>query len=220
MDQRGRRRIRGEVREEFQLGRALLFKVEVEKEVRAEIDKDRARLFHLLKQLPPEQQLEAANCVKRLLMNYSKLASYRGVLKGYGVFRTRLKLEQDRARFYLVEYLQDHREEKNENQDLVKYLDTKNGRLSTLRTRRDDPLWAWLPRSIEDAFRRDKTPIREGEFWEQALKKFPEKVMPYLSRARKMAEAPSVKNTLFVWPRIVREHKKRRKQKGGPLPED
>jgi hypothetical protein len=217
MDQQDRRRIRREVREEFQLGRALLFKVEVEKAVRAEIDKDRTRLFDLLKQLPLEQQLEAANCVKRLLVNYSKLASYRGVLKGYDVFRTRLQLEQDRARFYLVEYLQKHREEKNENEALVKYLDTKNGRLSALRTSKDDPLWAWLPRSLEKAFRSASIPIRDGEFWEEALKRFPEKVMPYLSRAKRMAKTPIVKNTLYVWPRIVREHKKRREQKGESL---
>jgi hypothetical protein len=205
MDQQDRRRIRREVREEFQLGRALLFKVEVEKAVRAEIDKDRTRLFDLLKQLPLEQQLEAANCVKRLLVNYSKLASYRGVLKGYDVFRTRLQLEQDRARFYL------------ENEALVKYLDTKNGRLSALRTSKDDPLWAWLPRSLEKAFRSASIPIRDGEFWEEALKRFPEKVMPYLSRAKRMAKTPIVKNTLYVWPRIVREHKKRREQKGESL---
>ena len=218
MDQRARRRIRAEVREEFQLGTALLFRIEVEKAVRAEIKRERSRLFDLLKQLPLAQQLETTDCIKRLLLNYSTLASYRGVLKGYDVFRTRLELEQDRARFYLVEYLQKHREEKNENQALVKYLDTKNGRLSALRTPKDDPLWAWLPRSLEEAFRSANIPMRDGEFWEEALQKFPEKVMPYLSRAKKMAKIPSVKNTLYVWPRIVREHKKRRKQKGDSPP--
>lgn len=218
MDEQDRGRTRREVREEFQLGRALLFKVEVEKQARAEIDKDRARLFDLMRQLPQEQQLEAANCVKRLLMNYSKLASYRGVLKGYGVFRTRLKLEQDRARLYLVEYLQKHPKAKND--ELVEHLDTKNERLSKLRTPKNDPLWAWLPRSLEEAFHRANIPIRIGAVWEDALKEFPEQVMPYFSRAKKMAKSSTVKNTLYVWPRIVREHKKHRKQKGESLSEE
>ncbi|MFZ3334211.1 MAG: hypothetical protein WA197_26510 [Candidatus Acidiferrales bacterium] len=148
----------------------------------------------------------------RLLMNYSKLASYRGVLEGHEVFRLGKKLGEDRARFYLVEYLQTHR--KAGNEELVAYLDRKNGRLSALKTKKDDPLWAWLPRSLEDLFRKRGIHAFPGEFWETALKEFPSAVMPYLSRAKKIAKEPSVRNALFSWKRIIREHRKRRNTSG------
>jgi hypothetical protein len=66
------------------------------------------------------------------------------------------------------------------------------------------------------AFRKENLQLREGEYWEMALKKFPKLVLPYLSRTKEMAKKVRFKNVLFAWPRIVREYKKRRK-KGNAL---
>ena len=217
MDKERKRQTRRRVHEEFHIGRASLFRVETERKVRAEIAEDRERLFEAFKQMGPQKELGLCQCLGRLLMNFSKVASYRGLLEGYEVFRTGLKLGEDRARFYLVEYLQTH--PNAENSELVRHLDRKNGRLSALRTSKNDPLWAWLPRSWEESFRERNIDLREGEFWEAALEEFPELVMPYLSRAKKMAKKAKVKNVLFVWPRIVLEHRKRRKKNDASPPE-
>ncbi|MGO9862308.1 MAG: hypothetical protein ACLPLR_01750 [Terriglobales bacterium] len=212
MDDKKKKQIENGVREEFRVGRARLFRVETERKVRAEIAEDRNRIFAAFKQLGLEKELELTQGLGRLLINFSKLASYRGVLEGYHLFRTGIKLGEDHARFYLVEYLQMHPDA--ENSELVRYLDRKNGRLSVLKTNQNDPLWAWLPRSWNEEFRNRGITLREGEFWEMALKEFPELVMPYLSRAKKMAKEARVRNVLFSWPQIIKEHKKRRK-KGG-----
>lgn len=163
MDESRKRRIRGGARKEFRLGRAALFRVEAETKLRAEIAQDRERVFAAVKELGSQRELELTQALGRLLMNYSKLASYRGVLEGHEVFRLGKKLGEDRARFYLVEYLQTHR--KAGNEELVAYLDRKNGRLSALKTKKDDPLWAWLPRSLEDLFRKRGIHAFPGEFW-------------------------------------------------------
>jgi hypothetical protein len=218
MDKQKKERIRREVREDFRLGRARLFRVEAEEKARAEIAEDRSRLFAAFKQLgPPEKELELTQCLGRLLMNFSKMASYRGVLEGYNVFRTGLELGEDRARFYVMEYLQTHPEA--ENAELVRYLDRKNGRLSKLKTKKDSPLWARLRPTWKKAFRKKNIPLQEGEYWETAFKEFPTLVMPYLSRAKDMAQEARFKNVLFTWPRIIREHKRRRKKTAASLPE-
>ena len=212
MDEARKREIRDDVRKEFRLGRAALFRVEAESKLRAEIAQDRERVFAAVKELGSQRELELTQALGHLLMNYSKLASYRGVLEGHEVFRLGKKLGEDRARFYLVEYLQTHREAGYE--ELVAYLDRKNGRLSALKTTKDGPLWAGLPRSLEDSFRERGIQPFPGEFWETALREFPWAVMPYLSRAKKMAKEPRVRNVLFSWKRIIREHRKRRKTSG------
>ncbi len=212
MDDAKKKQIESGVREEFQMGRARLFRVETERKVQAEIAEDKARVFAAFKQLGPQRELELTEGLARLLINFSKLASYRGVLKGYHLFHTGIKLGEDRARFYLVEYLQAHPDA--DNSELVRYLDRKNGRLSALKTNQNDPLWAWLPRSWNEEFRKRGIELQPGEFWETALDQLPELVMPYLSRAKKMARQARVKNALFSWPRIIKEHKKRRKNSG------
>jgi hypothetical protein len=218
MDEQKKETIRQEVREDFRLGRARLFRVEDEEKARAEIAEDRGRLFAAFKQLgPPEKELDLTQRLGRLLMNFSKLASYRGVLEGYNVFRDGLELGEDRARFYLMEYLQTHPDADNDK--LVRCLDGKNGRLSELKTHEDSPLWAPLRPSWEEKFRKKNIPLHEGEYWETALKEFPKLVMPYLSRAKDMAKEVRFKNVLFAWPRIVREHKKRRKKDDASPPE-
>lgn len=143
MDNEKKKQIENRVGEEFQIGRARLFRVETERKVRAEIAEDKARVFAAFKQLGTQRELELTEGLARLLINFSKLASYRGVLKGYHLFHTGIRLGEDRARFYLVEYLQTHSDAKND--ELVRYLDRKNGRLSALKTKKDDKLWAWLP---------------------------------------------------------------------------
>ena len=154
------------------------------------LPRDRTRIFAAFKQLGQQPELELTQKLGRLLMNFSKLASYRGVLEGYHLFQTGIKLGEDRARFYLVEYLQTHPDA--ENSELIRYLDRKNGKLSALKTNQNDPLWAWLPRSWNEEFRGRGIAVHPGEFWEDALKHFPELVMPYLSRAKKMAKQPRV----------------------------
>jgi hypothetical protein len=218
MDEQKKEKIRQEVREDFRLDRARLFRVEAEEKARAEIAEDKSRLFAAFKQLgPPEKELELTQCLGRLLVNFSKLASYRGVLEGYNVFRTGLELGEDRARFYLMEYLQTHPDA--ENPELIRYLDRKNGRLSELKTEKDSPLWAPLLPSWEERFREENIPLQEGEYWETAFKKFPKLVMPYLSRAKEMAQKARFKNVLFTWPRIIREHKSQRKKNDASPPE-
>jgi hypothetical protein len=196
------------VKLEFHRGRARLFKPEAEEKLRAQIERDRTKLFAALKQAG---QLDLSLSVLRLLMNFSKLASYRGILKGYGICLKQRKIrEKDFTRFYLIEYLRDH--PAASNLELVEYLDRKNGRLHVLKTNRNDILWANIPRSWENRFRIQQIPLDAGEFWQNGLAQLPELVMPYLSRARRMARDPRVINTLFAWPYFILEHKKRRKK--------
>jgi hypothetical protein len=215
MDEQKKEKIRQEVREDFRLDRTRLFRVEAEEKARAEIAEDKSRLFAAFKQSgPPEKELELTQCLGRLLMNFSKMASYRGVLEGYNLFRTGLELGEDRARFYLMEYLQTHPDA--ENLELIGYLDRKNGRLSELKTEKDSPLWAPLRPSWEELFRKQSIPLQQGEYWETAFKEFPKIVMPYLSRAKEMAQEARFKNVLFTWPRIIKEHKSRRRRDAAP----
>ena len=85
--------------EEFRVGRARLFRVETERKVRAEIAEDRTRIFAAFKQSGQQPELELTQKLGRLLMNFSKLASYRGVLEGYHLFQTGIELGEDRPRF-------------------------------------------------------------------------------------------------------------------------
>jgi len=82
MDEQKKETIRQEVREDFRLGRVRMFRVEGEQKLRAEIAEDRSRLFAAFKQLGPDKELELTRCLGRLLMNFSKMASYRGVPGG------------------------------------------------------------------------------------------------------------------------------------------
>lgn len=213
MDQQKKEKIRQEVRKEFRLGRARLFRVEVEEKIRAEIAEDRSRLFVAFKQLgPPEKELELDELQQNGFVSWG--AGGLQVLPD----RTRAwRLGEDRARFYLMEYLQTH--PKTGNAELVRYLDRKNGRLAELKTCKESPLWAPLRPSWEQRCRKKNIPLIEGECWETAFKEFPKILMPYLSRARDMAQEPRFKNVLFTWPRIVHEHKKRRQKPAVTPPE-
>ena len=208
MDGKRRKQIKRWVDEELQLGAARLFRAAEEKRVLEEIAEKKEVLFSNFKGQGPKKELELTTTLLRLLMNFTKLASYYGVLKGYRLFTKELELRKDSARFYLIMYLQTH--PKAENKELVAYLDRKNGRLFELKTRDESRLWAWLPRLLERKFNKGRIQIVEGEFWEAALRKFPQETMVYLSRTRKMARQNKVKNALIAWPRIIKEHRKRR----------
>src|SRR5208283_3373453 len=106
MDEEKKKKIELQVKQKFQLGRARLFRVEEERRVRAEIAKDKEHLFAHFEQHGLILERELTKCLARLLMNFSKIASYGGVLAGYRVFKLGLELGQDRARFYLFEHLQ------------------------------------------------------------------------------------------------------------------
>ena len=92
------------------------------------------------------------------------------------------------------------------------YLDRKNSRLSALRTSKDSPQWARIRPSWRKELQKLNLdpPPSEYELWRTALEKLPKRVEPYLSKARKKATDTTVRNILFAWPRIVREHRKQR----------
>jgi len=211
MDEQKRKANRQRVRREFRLGRARLFRVEEENKTRAEISDDKARIFAAFKQLGLERELELTKSLARLLMNFSKVASYRGILEGEKLFRLGMELGTDRARFYLIHYLQEHPTASFE--EMCAYLDRKNSRLSALRTSKDSPLWA----RIRPSWRRElqkldlDPPPSEYELWRTALENLPKRVEPYLSKARQKATDTTIRNILLAWPRIVREHRRQRK---------
>lgn len=209
MNDDDKRKIREQVREEFQIGRARLFSLKNEKKLRKEIAEDKERLFELFKSQGLLKQQEFTECLARLLINFSKMASFRGILKGYETSEYAIELRKERARFYLFEYLQKH--PGATNRDLVAYLDAKNRRLDALRTLPNDPLWAPLPSAWRRKLEGQKLECRAGESWATALKELPTLVMPYLARIRKMAKDSGVKNVLFNWPEIIKRHKRERK---------
>jgi hypothetical protein len=209
MDEQKKKEIRQKIRNQFRLGRVRLFRVEDESRTRGQIADDKARVLAAFKTFGPAQELDLTQCLARLLMNFSKLASYHGVLEGYNIFRIGLELGEDRARFYLMKYLQTHRSADNE--ELIEYLDRKNGTLAKLKTAKDSSLWAPLRESWQDMFRRKNIPLIAGEYWGTALDQFPEVVRPYLSLVKRKAQEPKFKNVLFIWPRIISEHKRQRR---------
>src|ERR1035437_196491 len=210
VNEQKRKAIRQEVRKEFRLGRARLFRVEEENKTRAEISDDKARIFAAFKQLGLERELELTKSLARLLMNFSKLASYRGALEGEKIFRLGMELGSDRARFYLIGYLQERPDASFD--EMCAYLDRKNSPLSALRTSKDSPQWARIRPSWRKELQKLNLdpPPSEYELWRTALEKLPKRVEPYLSKARKKATDTTVRNILFAWPRIVREHRKQR----------
>lgn len=156
---------------------------------------------------------ELRNALFMLESCLSNRDAYRGFLEGHKIAHHGLELElgHDHARFFLLIYLFAH--PKADNKELVRYLDRKNGRLKELRTNLNSPFWAWLPRTMEEKFKKSGFEIIRGESWETALKRFPNPTMQYLSRVKKMAKVNSVKDALIHWPRIIREHSKERSRK-------
>jgi hypothetical protein len=206
-------RVRQKVKEELRLGRVRLASLKGEKDLLAQNHQYRERLFAFFKLQGLEKEVELNEVLLRLLMNYSKLASYHGVREGFRIYEYADELREDRARFHLFEFLRKNPEATNH--ELVKYLDTKNGRLALLRTPPSDPLWAPLPPAWKMLFKEKGLVYCAGGYWKMALKEYPTLVMPFLSRIRKMAQEAEVKNVLFNWPKIFDQHKKERKKKNG-----
>jgi hypothetical protein len=202
-------RVRQKVKEELRLGRVRLASLKGEKNLLAQNNQARELLFAFFKLQGLEKELELNQTLLRLLMNYSKLASYRGVREGFKIYEYAAELREDRARLHLFEFLRKTPEATN--QELVKYLDTKNGRLALLHTPPSDPLWAPLPPAWKSKFKEKGLVYCAGAYWNVALKELPTLVMPYLARIRKMAQEAKVKNVLFNWPEIFKQHKKERK---------
>jgi hypothetical protein len=68
-----------------------------------------------------------------------------------------------------------------------------------------------LPPAWKSKFKEKGLVYCAGAYWNVALKELPTLVMPYLARIRKMAQEAKVKNVLFNWPEIFKQHKKERK---------
>jgi hypothetical protein len=155
-------------------------------------------------------QYELTNdAILRLLMNYVKMASYNGVLKGFEIERQAAALRKDKARYHLLVFLKKNPDATNKQ--LVRHLDRKNGLLDEHDANPSDPQWAPLPTSLRRAFKKQGLKQYNGEYWETALKMFPDPVMQYLARVRSAAKEAKVKNVLCNWPDIVLRHKRERK---------
>jgi hypothetical protein len=209
MDESKVERVRKKVKEEFRLGRVRLASLKGEKKLLAQNNQDRKRLFVFFKLQGLEKELELNQTLFRLLMNYSKLASYSGVREGFKIYEYAVELRENRARFYLFEYLRKHPEATNE--ELVKYLDTKNGRLALLHIPPSDRLWAPLPLAWKSKFKEKGLDYFAGAYWKVTLKELPTLLMPYLARIRKMSKHAKIHNVLFSWPEIFKRHKRERK---------
>jgi hypothetical protein len=209
MDDRKVLMVRQKVKAELRLGRVRLASLESEKSLLAQNHRDRERLFAFFKLQGLEKELELNEVLLRLLMNYSKLASYRGVREGFQIYEYAAELREDRARLHLFEYIQKRPEATNEQ--LVEYLDAKNGRLAKLKTNRDAPHWAPLPTDWKMRLDKQKVAHHDDSSWGIALAQLPTLVMPYLSRVRKFAKEAKAKNVLFNWPKIFKQHKRERK---------
>ena len=208
MDEARQKEGKRRVDEELQLGSARLFRVVEQKKVKEEVARTKELLYAHFKEQGPKKELELILALHRLLMSFSKLASYYGVLKGYRLASRERDLHEDQARIHLLLYLQAH--PKAGNKDLVAYLDRKNSRLEALRTRSDSEHWAPLPAVLQRKFGRQGMKEHEGFLWEAALREFPKETREFLSRTKRMARETSVKNALIAWPRIIREHRRER----------
>jgi hypothetical protein len=205
-----RRRIRREVSRQFQFERVSLFRVEKEEKLHREIAKDRERLFYAFKERCGTDGLELANCLKRLVINFSIFASYRGILKGHRMFKLGRSLGEHKALEYIIRYLAKHPD--STDRKICSHLDGKNHGLYKLnRLNKDGPLWANLPRKWKVEMKKQGVSVYIDSAWCTALTHIPGRVMTYLSRARKKANDKHVEEAIFIWPRVIAEHRKRRK---------
>lgn len=210
MDAKKADAIRQQTREEFVFGRARLYRVSEEKKARAENEQDRERLFALFKEQGLEKQLEYTECLKRLLLNHSKLASYKGILDGYRLKEEQLDEMSDPAPYHILTYLWKHPDAKNE--EIARYLDRETLRLSTLSQGRGH-LFAPLPANITKSLRANQVPMYKGQHWQDALEHPLSKggLTEYLSRRRADSKDAHLKNMLINWPRLFKLHKQQRK---------
>ena len=105
MDEERFRRMRQKVQAEL-VGCVKLSSLPLSKKVSKEIVEDRIRLFEFFRSQGLEKQVELNETLLRLLMNYVKMASYHGVLKGFKIEEQAAKLRKDKARYHLAVFLQ------------------------------------------------------------------------------------------------------------------
>jgi hypothetical protein len=212
MDAKKADAIRKQSHEDFVFGRARLYRVSETKKVTAEMEHDRERLFALFKEQGLEKQLEHTECLKRLLLNHNKLASYKGFRDGYRLKEEQLDEMSDPASYRILTYLWKHPDAKNE--DIAKYLDRETLRLSSL-SANHVPLFAPLPANITKILRANHVSMYKGDQWKRALENPLSKggLTEYLSRRRAASKDAHLKNMLINWPRLFKQHKLERKSK-------
>ena len=210
MDAKKADAVRQKTHEDFVFGRARLYRVSEEKKALAENEQDRERLFALFKEQGLEKQLDYTECLKRLLLNHSKLASYTGIREGYRLKEEQLDEMSDPASYHILTYLWKHPE--TENKEIARYLDRESLRLSTLANGRS-ALFAPLPDNIRKTLRANQVPLFKGLQWQDALKHPLSKdgLAQYLSRRRADSKDAHLKNMLINWPRLLKLHKQQRK---------
>jgi hypothetical protein len=210
MDAKKAEAVRQQTHEDFVFGRARLYRVSEEKKARAENEQDRVRLFALFKEQGLEKQVEYTECLKRLLLNHSKLASYNGIREGYRLKEEQLDEMSEPASYNIITYLWKHPEA--ENKDIARYLDRETLRLSTL-TKGQGPLFAPLPDNIRKVLRANQVPMFKGQHWQDALKHPLTKdgLTQYFSHKRAASRDAHLRNMLKNWPRLFKLHKQQRK---------
>ena len=114
MDEKKADAVRQQTHEDFVFGRARLYRLKEEKKARAENEQDRVRLFALFKEQGLEKQLEYTVCLKRLLLNHSKIASYNGIRKGREQVETQIKEMSDPTSYHILTYLWKYPEADNQ----------------------------------------------------------------------------------------------------------
>jgi hypothetical protein len=210
MDAKKSDAVRQQTHEDFVLGRARLYRVSEQKKARAQNEQDRERLFALFKEQGLEKQLEYMECLKRLLLNHSKLASYNGIRMGREQVETQIKEMSDPTSYHILTYLWKNLEA--DNQKIARYLDRETLRLSTLSLNRD-PLFAPLPANIIKILRTNHVTVYKGEQWKKALEHPLTKggLTEYLSRRRAESKDARLKNVLVNWPKVFKLHQQQRK---------
>lgn len=209
MDRDRLQRIQQEAKRDFYGGRGRLCGiVEMEKTMR-ELREDEERLFVLFKAQELGYGLQCSESLKRIVLNYCKLASYKGIREGISIQKDLEEIQSDRAKHHAIKYLLNR--PKAKNKELVAYLDAKNGRLATLRASRSSPHWAPLPEPLQKLFAKHKLGVFDEESWKTAIDEFPGQTQIYFSRIRKLSKDKHVRNVLEYWPSILNRHKKERK---------
>lgn len=209
MDKDRLQRIQKEAKQDFYGGRGRLCGVvEMEKIIR-ELREDEERLFALFKTQELGYGLQCSQSLKRIVLNYCKLASYKGIREGISIQEDLDEIHSDPTKHHALKYLLNRPKAKNE--ELVAYLDAKNGRLATLRTSRSSPLWAPLPEPLRKLFAKHELKISDDDSWQTAIDEFPGQAQIYFSRIRKLSKDYRIRNVLEYWPNILKRHKRERK---------
>jgi hypothetical protein len=163
MDDEGIRKMRQKVQAEL-IGCVKLASLPLSKKVSREIVEDRIRLLEFFKLQSAEKELELDEALLRLLMNYVKMASYNGVLKGFRIERQAAELRKDKARYHLCVFLQKRTKLISDSQKARLTRTTPHGLRFRLHGRKlltsGDCRWRWVSigRTRSQSFRRSCSP--------------------------------------------------------------